>query len=179
MAKIPEGVLPIINPGAFNAPKTESKKTRDKSSLRGIRKPQFDEILETTVQELGALGEYPASDETVEMLLDTVYDAGDALKDRPFPEEIVRYKRAVRDFLHYVAKNGYAVLEQEGIPNYLRPGWKGRLEDRSAQRPFVTIQVVDEKLEALALGLVKNQIKQVELLARIEEIKGLLIDLLE
>jgi uncharacterized protein YaaR (DUF327 family) len=41
------------------------------------------------------------------------------------------------------------------------------------------IMVVDRKLEQLAAGILSGQTSQLELLARIEEITGILIDLLQ
>jgi uncharacterized protein YaaR (DUF327 family) len=40
------------------------------------------------------------------------------------------------------------------------------------------IQVVDQKLEQLAAGILTGQASQLELLARVDEIAGLLVDLL-
>jgi uncharacterized protein YaaR (DUF327 family) len=37
--------------------------------------------------------------------------------------------------------------------------------------------VVDHRLEELASALIKGQLSQLELLSRLEEIKGLLVDL--
>jgi uncharacterized protein YaaR (DUF327 family) len=39
--------------------------------------------------------------------------------------------------------------------------------------------VADQKLEQLAAGLISGQLGQVDMLARLEEITGLLVDLLQ
>ncbi|MDR0450835.1 MAG: YaaR family protein [Treponema sp.] len=41
------------------------------------------------------------------------------------------------------------------------------------------VQVVDRKLEEMAARLLSDQLSQLELLARLEEINGLLVDLLQ
>jgi uncharacterized protein YaaR (DUF327 family) len=167
MANVSDGSFPAINPAAFNTLKTESKKTKGNLPLRTAKKDQFAELLRNTVREIEPPQEYPVSEETIEKLLDAVHTAGDELKDRPFPEEISRYKQAVRNFLHYVVENGYNLEEATSGVNILK------------RKKFIIIQVVDKKLEELALGLLKNQTSQIALLARIDEIAGLLVDLLQ
>jgi uncharacterized protein YaaR (DUF327 family) len=72
------------------------------------------------------------------------------------------------------------VEKQTGIPNYLKPGFKGQRGSDAAKgrTGFHLIQVVDRKLEQLAAGILAGQTSQLKLLARINEIAGLLIDLL-
>jgi uncharacterized protein YaaR (DUF327 family) len=84
----------------------------------------------------------------------------------------------VRRFLHYVVENGFAVESHEGIPNYLRPGFKGQRGSAEARegKLFHNIQVVDQKLEELAAVVLAGHIDQLQLLSRLDEITGLLID---
>jgi uncharacterized protein YaaR (DUF327 family) len=170
MAKVdfPEGAAPFLPPAAYTALKAETKKTRDKT-LRGVRGPHFSSVLEEAVQteQAEALAEYPVSEEALQELLDDVHSAGDELKRRPFPEEIKQYKRAVRNFLHYVVENGYDIKKQtRGV----------RVSNR---REFTLVQVVDRKLESLAASILTSQVTQIEMLARIDEIAGLLVNLLQ
>jgi uncharacterized protein YaaR (DUF327 family) len=77
-------------------------------------------------------------------------------------------------------ENGYAVEEQNGIPNAQKPGYKGSLWDPAAKqaKAFHIVQVVDRKLDGLAAEILAGQVTQLELLAKLEEITGLLVDLL-
>jgi uncharacterized protein YaaR (DUF327 family) len=128
---------------------------------------------------LGPPEDIAPSEKAVQELLDAVRDAGDDLKQRPLPDEILRYKKAVRNFLHYVVQNSYAVAEHEGIPNAQKPGYKGALWEPAAKKAkgYYIIQVVDQKLEQMAAGILAGQVSQLELLAKLEEITGLLVDL--
>jgi len=45
------------------------------------------------------------------------------------------------------------------------------------QKKYVIIRVIDEKLEDLAAHVLKSQGEQLDILDRIDEINGLLIDL--
>jgi uncharacterized protein YaaR (DUF327 family) len=158
-------------------PRTAGKRGSERTARPG--KAAFSSVLERARSgELGPPEELPVSQETVNRLLEDVRSAGDTLRDRPFPQEILAYKRAVRNFIHYVVGNGYEVEEQEGIPNYLKPGGGGRGRPDSQERHrYHTVRVVDQRLEELASMLVKGQLSQIALLSRLEELQGLLVDL--
>jgi len=183
MSKI-DGTDPSIynaNPGAFGQVKEEKKP----KSLRRSGKSEFSEFFDSlrgkTADELGPLRNLPSSEETVNILMDEVRDAGDKLKNRPLGEEIMRYKQAVRNFINYVVQNCYSKEYDEGILNKLKPGFKGRRSTPEAteRNQYVKIQVIDKKLEDLAAMLLSSQGRQMELVSRLEEIKGLLVDLLQ
>jgi uncharacterized protein YaaR (DUF327 family) len=180
MAKID---FPADSPGLFSDPAAyinpnTRPKTGRKRPGRTLRteKNDFSSVLEHS-QALET--QEPVSDETVDRLLEDLRAAGDTLQKRPFPPEILAYKRAVRNFMRYVVDNGYRVEEQLGIPQYLRPSFKGQRGGADAQKRLSRhmIQVVDRRLEELAANLMKGQLSQLEILSRLEEIKGLLVDL--
>jgi uncharacterized protein YaaR (DUF327 family) len=158
---------PFFNPAANIAARTETKKARDKG---GVKKSAFSRLLEQ--QELreteAALPDELLSGEALQELLDDVHSAGDALRLRPLEGEIKQYKRAVRNFLRYVVENGYATKQVQTIERKK----KGII-------PYVQIEVVDRKLEQLAAGILSGQIGQVAILARLDEITGLLVDLMQ
>jgi uncharacterized protein YaaR (DUF327 family) len=186
MAKIdfPDPVSSILNPAAYAKAQEEAKKTRDKAVRRGWRlgfSALLEQSREETAKKLGGLQDLPPSREMAEKLLDEARSAGDDLRNRPFPQEILRYKKAVRDFIHYVVENGLAMEEQIGIPKGQLPGYRGRRGslDSQKQKTYHVVQVVDRKLEEMAARLLSDQISQLELLSRLEEINGLLVDLLQ
>jgi uncharacterized protein YaaR (DUF327 family) len=174
----------ILNPAAYAKAQGEAKKSGDKAVRRG-RRLGFSSLLEQSREEaaekLGELRDLPPSREAAEKLLDDVRSAGDDLRNRPFSQEILRYKKTVRDFIHYVVENGLTTEEQVGIPKYLRPGYRGLRGSPDSQERTVryVVQVVDRKLEEMAARLLSDQVSQLELLSRLEEINGLLVDLLQ
>jgi uncharacterized protein YaaR (DUF327 family) len=173
----------FLNSAIYGGVKPEAKKAEKKTGSRKSKGVDFSDVLKRSSADspdpLGPLADIAPSEEAVQELLDSVRSAGDDLKQRPLPDEILRYKRAVRDFLHYVVQNGYAVEEHEGIPNAQKPGYKGSLWEPAAKKAtaYHTIQVVDRKLEQLAAGILAGQVSQLELLSKLEEITGLLVDL--
>jgi len=110
-----------------------------------------------------------AIDENVslETLLDDVHSIGEKLIEKPFISNIKEYKQAVRRFLAYVINNAYSA--------------ESKIERRTLKRDekkWINIKVVDEKLEKLALYIIQNQKGQLTILKKIEEIEGILIDLM-
>jgi uncharacterized protein YaaR (DUF327 family) len=182
MAKVDTDVQSFyMNPSAYTQVKDDKKTKGTKNKGRTEFSRVFNEALGRTAGELGPLNELPVSDETVNLLTDEVRSAGDALRNRPFPDEIIRYKQAVRNFMNYVVENVFNLSREAGVPNFLKPGYKGPRGTHLAmeQKSYTKIQVIDNKLEELAALLLSSQMPQLELASRLEEIKGLLVDLLQ
>jgi len=181
MAKV-DGTDPSLymNPSAYSRVKDDRKaKDLRRSEKTGFSRI-YDNLMSKTADQIGPLRDLPVSEDTVNKLMDDVRDAGDNLRNRPLPDEIMRYKQAVRNFMNYIVQNVYSKEYEEGLPAFLKPGFKGRRGTPEAMegKQYVKIQVIDKKLEELASMLLSSQARQLELTSRLEEIKGLLIDLL-
>jgi uncharacterized protein YaaR (DUF327 family) len=169
----PDGSSPLFNPGAYgevlaNSGKAEAKKSgssRTKKSGKD-KKRSFISLFDKAAP-IPDLHELPPSDESVHLLLDEVHNLGDALSRRPFIEEIKAYNQAVRNFIHYVVENGFTTEEHLSGANLLK------------RKKFTLIQVIDKKLEEMAAAILQGQSAQLRFLSTLEEINGLLVDLLE
>lgn len=102
---------------------------------------------------------------TLEELLDGVFAAGDALKAAPTVDTIREYRSRVRSFLEYVVERVLAVEETTSGVNIMK------------RKRFTLVKVIDAKLEELAASVLAAQKEQLGILARIDEINGLLVDL--
>ncbi|GHV85428.1 hypothetical protein AGMMS50230_10360 [Spirochaetia bacterium] len=169
----PDGSSPLFNPAAYGETSAEARKTRapgaekGKKGTRGgeAKKKGFSSLFEKVV--LGTVKELPLSEDSLNELLDDVHTAGDALSRRPFPPEIKAYREAVRNFIHYVVENSFDTEEQISGTNVLK------------RKKFTLVQVIDSKLEEMASSILRGQSGQLEILAKLDEIKGLLVDLME
>jgi uncharacterized protein YaaR (DUF327 family) len=174
MAKVdfPEGNAPFFTPSAYANAGASIK--RDNRKIKGRPKTNsFSTVLEGVATEsaqqdpaLTRLDPNASSEENLRLLLDEVHTTGEDLKVRASPDAIKRYKAAVRSFLHYIVENGYTVEEHVSGANILK------------RKKFTLIQVVDRKLEQLAAGILAGQQSQLDILARVDEINGLLVDLM-
>ena len=161
----------VLNTGLMGGAKAEIRKARDKPGIREAKRRNFSDALERSIlenQDMGPLHTIDPSEEAVQNLLDEIRSCADSLKHRPFPEEMLNYKKAVREFLHYVVENSYKV-EQTEKEKYVSGSYKTFIHQH--------IRVVDKKLEELAAGILMKQISELDLKNRLDEITGLLIDL--
>ena len=98
-------------------------------------------------------------------LLDAVFEAGDRLKRRRDSATLAEYRDTVRRFLSAVVDRAMTVDERTSGSNIMK------------RKRYTLVQVIDAKLEQLAAGMISTQREQLDLLARVDEINGLLIDL--
>jgi len=163
-----------LHPGRKPEPKKTKAKGESAGGARGIHKSLFSEILEkSAVSELGPVKELAASDEALSELMDEVHSAGSDLIERPFHDEILKYKRAVRNFINYVVENGFELQTIQG----LKKKTVVRGETRWKDMVYYQVQVVDRKLEELAAAILSGQTTQLERVSKLDEITGLLVDL--
>jgi uncharacterized protein YaaR (DUF327 family) len=107
-----------------------------------------------------------SEDHPLESALDDIHELGEELKEKPSLKTISRYKRAVRGFMQYVVKNSMDIDEQVSGVNILK------------RKRYTLIKIIDEKLERLAAQILQNQSDQLDILSRVDEINGLLVDLM-
>ncbi len=146
---------------------------RDVERKKDSRRAGSSQSVRSFSSELGRAEETAASaptgPDTVEeesaVLLDAVFEAGDRLKRERDTATLMAYKEAVKRFLSAVVERGLDIEERTSGSNILR------------RKRYALVKVVDGKLEQLAAGMVANQREQLQLLARIDEINGLLVDL--
>jgi uncharacterized protein YaaR (DUF327 family) len=162
MDKVDFSASSLLSPALQRNLKQETKKTKAENR-RGPR-TFFSDILESFTPQLGPLREFAPSDEALTALKDAVDSAGDRLRDRPFQNEILEYKRAVRNFINYVVENAFE-LE------------KSQTRRSGKQKIYSQIRVIDSKLEELAAAILSRQASQLEMVSKLGEIKGLLVDL--
>ena len=105
-------------------------------------------------------------DGSLEEMLDSIHSIGEKIRDNASYETISQYRNAVRAFIKHVVATALGVDETRSSPNILR------------QKKFTLVKVIDQKLERLASGVLMNQHDVLDILAKIDEINGLLINLI-
>lgn len=101
----------------------------------------------------------------VEELLDSIHELGDELLKKRTFTAVQRYREAVKAFVRRVVSQTLEVEEQTSGGNVLN------------RKRFSIVHVIDEKLDRLVQGMLQSQDSQMQLLSRVEEIHGLLVDL--
>ncbi|MBQ0161997.1 MAG: DUF327 family protein [Treponema sp.] len=108
-------------------------------------------------------------DDAVDFLKDELDMAGDDLGINATPQAFDRYKKAVGQFIKFLAKNNYTVNVQKRF---------GRTRSGKALKPVYQIGVINEKLDKLAYEIWYNHLDKLQLLAKVHEINGLVVDML-
>ena len=93
-------------------------------------------------------------------------EQGELLADRVDVREYEKFRRLIREFLDEIVSNGYSFSRENAYAS------KGR------HRYIATVQVIDEKLDELGKEVMKDHADQIEILNRIDDIRGLLLDLM-
>jgi uncharacterized protein YaaR (DUF327 family) len=159
----PEGINPF-GPSFVPRRKEDEKKTgKGKGLFRSVLGKAVDESRGNGAS--GSIGSADFSQADLDALLDGVHEAGDKLKENPSVDLVQAYKKAVRDFVHHVVEASFAVEQKTSGRNILK------------RNVYFRVSVIDESLERLAAEILRNQRDNLEILRRVDEINGMLIDL--
>ena len=160
-----------VSPAAGKAAKEAKKKKAGAQQRAGI----FSAMLKKNEEanELASAG-LPSEiagmsvEDAVVFLKDRVTTAGDKLIDSMTEDAFAEYRRAVSQFMKYVVKYSFEIEQLAGRRN----------RRTNKERIFVQVRIIDEKLNNLAAEILANQADKFLLLKRVEEIRGLLVDVL-
>ncbi|MCQ2577328.1 MAG: YaaR family protein [Treponema sp.] len=165
-------------------------KTDKKDAASKVKKGAFSKLLkEEPAQEefsFSKAGLPPevqnlSFDETVVYLKDAVDLAGNDLAEDPSFENINKFKKTVKDFITFVVANNYNVQikQQRGFKNVRVNQVFSKYSDiPSPKDPKVAVSILNQKLDSLVYDTLMTQRKNLNTLARINEIKGLIVDIL-
>jgi uncharacterized protein YaaR (DUF327 family) len=124
-------------------------------------------------------------DDAAVFLADAVSMAGNDFSEEQSQENLEKFKTAVSQFIRFVIVNNFSVDIKK---RKTRPG-KARQPSRlfvfsdysmppANPKPRVSIEVINEKLDALARETLSAQSNNLKILAQVNEIKGLIVDLM-
>jgi uncharacterized protein YaaR (DUF327 family) len=147
--------------------RSEEKKARKKTPA-GRR--EFSARLRE-VQAEGALSDELADGrrrgrKSLEAMLDEVHECGEQLLMAQTLQNVKLYRNSVKAFLEHVLKRMMTLQASSSAANVPK------------RKRFTQIKVVDGKLERLVAELLASQHRQLDILGRINEISGLLVDLM-
>jgi uncharacterized protein len=161
----------ILGTGFIRPPKPKTEGKPAAKGGKGVFRSLLNRAGEEKVQDSSLNQEaWNSADDgsaPLEELLDDVTEFGENLKRDPTMERIKTYKYAVRRFMARVVKDSYIAEEKSGGGTSFKK-----------RKKYTIVRVVDEKLESLAAEILRHQRDQLEILRRMDEIRGLLVDLM-
>jgi|SRR5574344_371596 uncharacterized protein YaaR (DUF327 family) len=175
-----EGVDPVSQGLFFAATQAATAQSaaqaKEKEKTSGTKRSSFASALQKTEEEHilaeeGLPKEIAGKtvEEAVVYLKDAADIAGDKLREDLSPENFADYRKKISQFMKFVVKNAFE------IEKHKRPGInrKGRPLD-----PRVQVKVINTRLDEIADCLLHDHRDNLKMLAKVEEINGMLVDLM-
>jgi uncharacterized protein YaaR (DUF327 family) len=135
--------------------KTKRENRRVSSTLNVVQSRFYDELKIAETEQV-----HVAFDNLVE----EISRQGERFYKNPTFEELKTYKSLVMAFLKHITEHMLSTEHRTG-------------GSRMKQKIYTVTKIIDERLEALSKLIFSQQEKNIELLATLDEIRGLLVDL--
>ena len=177
--------------GLQNATSQAAKDAKKNEKTSSTRKISFSELKKSfskteAEREAEAAG-YPAEiaklsiEDAAVFLKDEVDKAGNKLSENQSAENIAEFKRTVKLFIKYVVENNYVEHKKELRGKFSRPMQMfSKFNDRTRPKdPRVIIQTINQKLDSMVRDTLTMQSNNLKILQQADEIKGLIIDLMQ
>lgn len=126
--------------------------------LSGTKKMIFSKHLEKVVGE--------EHHEQLRKLLDQIDQQGERLSKTADIKELRRYKKLISDFLYEAVKYSHKFHKE------------GMLDGRGRYKVYAMIHKVDEQLDYLTQEVLMEEKDNVNILQRLDDIRGLLLDIM-
>ena len=104
--------------------------------------------------------------ERVNLMMQEIVMQGDKIVKRMDVRDMRRYRTLIKDFMNEIVNRSHKFSRE----NFL--------DRRGRHRVYGIIRLVDEKLDELAQALVSDECDKIAILAKVDEIRGLLLDIL-
>lgn len=104
--------------------------------------------------------------EELKILYDKIEAQSSKLKDNLFIEDLVEYKKLVKEFLNITVKNSHVFYKENS------------LDRRGRHRVYSLVKRVDNELDELTKDFINVENNRLKILRRLDDIKGLLLDIL-
>ena len=93
-------------------------------------------------------------------------EQGELLADKVDVKVFEKYRRLIREFIDEIVSNGYTFLREDSYAS------------RGRHRYLATVKILDEKLDELGKEVMKEHADNIEMLSKIDDIRGLLLDMM-
>ena len=104
--------------------------------------------------------------ERLNLMMEEMVMQGDKIVKRMDVRDMRRYRTLIKDFMNEIVNRSHKFSRE----NFL--------DRRGRHRVYGIIRLVDEKLDELAQALVSEECDKIAILAKVDEIRGLLLDIL-
>lgn len=176
--------------GLQNATSQAAKDAKKNEKASSAAKLSFSEIkksfTKTEAEKEAIAAGYPPEiarlsiEEAAVFLKDNVDKAGNKLSDNQSAENIAEFRNTVRLFIKYVVDNNYIEYKKNrrGFSNPAQ--FFSKYNDKKRPRdPRLIIETINQKLDSMVRDTLLMQSNNLKILQEADEIKGLIVDLLQ
>ena len=139
--------------------------TNGVSGVNNIKTNQKKEVCETFKQKLNKIEQEYIRDR-LKVLYSKIETLSGKLQDKLFIEDLVQYKELVREFLDITVSNSHTFYKENS------------LDRRGRHRVYSLVKKVDGELDELTKDFLNIENNRIKILRRLDDIKGLLLDIL-
>ena len=133
--------------------KVEKVQPKDKKVINAVFKEKLDNIQSEKVRE------------ELKILYGKIENQTTKLGDRLFIEDLIEYKKLVKEFLNVSVNNSHVFYKENS------------LDRRGRHRVYSIVKQVDKELDELTKDFLNIEGNRLKILNRLDDIKGLLLDI--
>ena len=140
--------------GMNNISQVDNIKIKHKNKVHETFKNKLNEIEQEYIRE------------QLKVLYDKIETQSSKLQNKLFIEDLVQYKKLVKDFLDITVNNSHVFYKENS------------LDRRGRHRVYSLVKKVDNELDELTKDFLDLENNRIRILNRLDDIKGLLLDIL-
>lgn len=133
--------------------------------VRGVKPTAKGKVYETFKQKLSEIEQEHIRDE-LKTLFNKIETQSGKLQDKLFIEDLVEYKKLVREFLDITVNNSHVFYKENS------------LDRRGRHRIYSLVKKVDNELDELTKDFLNIENNRIKILRRLDDVKGMLLDIL-
>lgn len=176
------GVQNSSNQALKNQKAEKSQKTT-KSKFSDLVKSNQSDNAEETNNGLPSIISTMSIEDAAIYLKDAVDNAGNDFSDNQSEENLEKFKSSVRNFIKFLVENNYEISSyskrlRRPVPSRLFYFSSYSVPPKKEQTIKFKAETINQKLDDLARETLSTQMDNLKILAQVNEIKGLVVDLL-
>ena len=144
----------IENVGINNIPQVDNIKMKPKGEVHETFKQKLNEIEQEHIRD------------QLKTLYNKIETQSGKLQDKLFIEDLVEYKKLVKNFLDITVNNSHVFYKENS------------LDRRGRHRVYSLVKKVDNELDELTKDFLNIEDNRIKILKRLGDIKGILLDIL-
>ena len=102
----------------------------------------------------------------LKVLYDKIEIQSNKLQDRLFIDDLINYKKLIKEFLNVTINNSHIFFKENS------------LDRRGRHRIYSLVKKVDQELDELTQDFLDSENKRINILKRLNDIKGILMDIM-